>query len=58
VDAEDARLVAGGRDDAPLIRAAATDDDRLATELRAITLLDRGKERVEVDVEDRPTWYA
>ena len=54
VDAELARLVARGADDAPLVRTAAADDDRLAAQLRAVALLDRGEERVEVDVQDRP----
>ena len=53
VDAELAGLVACGTDDAPLVGSAATDDHRLAAERRVVALLDRGEERIEVDVEDR-----
>ena len=54
VDAEAARLVAGGRHDAALVRPAPAHDHRLAAQLGAIALLDRREERVEVDVEDGP----
>jgi hypothetical protein len=54
VDAESARLVARGADDAAIAGPAPTDDDRLAEELRAIALLDRREERVEIDVQDGP----
>jgi hypothetical protein len=54
VDAEDAGLVARRADDATLVRATAADDHRLAAQLRPIALLDGCKERVEVDVENRP----
>ena len=49
-DAELAGLVARGRDDAPLARAA--DRDRLAAQLRIVPLLDRRVEGVHVDVDD------
>ena len=59
VDAEPPRLVARGRDDAARVLAAgAADDDRPAAQLRPVALLDRGEERVEVDVEDRPRGHA
>ena len=54
VDAERPRLVARGGHDAPTARIAA-DDDGLATQLGAVALLDRGEERVEIDVEDGST---
>ena len=53
-DAEHARLVRRGADDAAIVRPAAADDDRLAAQRRVVALLDRGEERVEVDVQDRP----
>ena len=46
-----ARLVARGADHAPVAEAA--DDDRPAAQARVVELLDRGEERVEVDVQDR-----
>src|SRR5262249_42458000 len=49
--AERTRLVARGGDHAAPLRVAA-DDDRLAFELRIVTLLDGPVERVHVDVED------
>src|SRR5690348_3499340 len=52
MDAELARFV-GGRGDDPA-RPGATDDDRLAAELRTPAQLDRDEERVHVDVEDDP----
>src|SRR5688500_3447093 len=51
VDAELARFVRARRDDAAARRA--TDENRLAAQLRIIALLDGRVERVEVDVEDR-----
>ena len=50
VDAIGARHVAGGRDHATL---AAADDQRLVVERRVVALLDRGVERVAVDMRDR-----
>ena len=49
-DAELARLVGGGRDDRA--RPGAGDDHRLALQLRAPDQLDRGVERVAVEVGD------
>ena len=46
-----ARLVARGRDDAPVAEPA--DDDRPAPQRRVRELLDRREERVEVHVQDR-----
>ena len=51
MDAERARLVARGGDDAAAIRLAA-DRERLAAQRRVVALLDRRVERVHVDVED------
>jgi hypothetical protein len=51
MDAELARLVAAGADDAARVRVAA-DDHGLAAQLRMVALLDRREERVEVDVDD------
>ena len=58
VDAELARLVRGRRYDAPLVRPAAADDDGLAAQLRTVALLDRGEERIQVDVEDDALAHA
>ena len=53
VDAEPPRDVVRRRDDAAAVRIAA-DDERLVAERRVLELLDRGEERVEVEVrEDR-----
>ena len=49
-DAEGARHVAAGRDDAAL---AAADDHRLVGERRVVALLDRGVEGVAIDMRDR-----
>ncbi len=38
--------------DTTIVRPAAADDDRLAAQLGPVALLDRGEERVEVDVQD------
>ena len=51
VDAEFARLVAGGAHH-PTLRRRRPDDDRLAAQRRIVTLLDRGLERIHVQVED------
>ena len=52
------RLVGRGADDAAGRRPAAADDHGLAAELRAVALLDRGEERIEIDVEDRRHRHA
>ena len=53
VDAELPRDVVRGRDDAAAVRVAA-DDERLLAQLGVLELLDRGEERVEIEVrEDR-----
>ena len=52
MDAELARLVAAGADDAARSRFA-TDDHGLAAQLRVVALLHRREERVEVHVDDR-----
>ena len=54
VDAEAARDVVRGRDDAAPARVAA-DDERLRAELRVLELLDGRVERVEVEVRDDHT---
>ena len=54
MNAEHPGLIARRADDATIVRPAAADDDRLAPQLRVIALLDRGEERVEIDVEDDP----
>jgi hypothetical protein len=51
VDPEAPRGVVGSGDDAAPARVAA-DDERLRAELRALELLDRRIERVEVQVSD------
>ncbi len=51
VDAELARVVVRGRHDAAPARIAA-DDERLLAELGVLELLDRGIERVEIEVRD------
>src|SRR2546423_10644999 len=58
MDPERSRLVAGRADPAAVVRSATADDDRLATELGMVALLDGGEERVEVDVEDRALGHA
>jgi hypothetical protein len=50
MDAEAPRLVAGGRHDAALARAA--DRDRLAPQLGIVPLLDRCIEGIEIDMHD------
>ena len=50
-DAERARLVAGGRDDAALLGIAA-DGDRTSAQLRLVALLNGRVEGVHVDVQD------
>jgi len=52
VDPGFARLVRCGRHDAPALVTA--HDHRLPTELRAIEDLDRGVERIEIQVQDAP----
>ena len=52
MDPEAARLVAGGRHHPALVGRAAAHDDRPAAQLRSVALLDGGKERVEIDVQD------
>jgi hypothetical protein len=52
VDPKSARLVRSSADDAPPFGAAA-DDDRPATEIRPIALLDRRIESVHVHVQNR-----
>jgi hypothetical protein len=47
-DAAGFRLVAGRQHD------ARTDDDRAAAQPRIVSLLDRGEERIDVRVQDRP----
>ena len=49
VDAEAARDVVRGRDDAPAVRVAA-DDERLSPQLGLLQLLHGGEERVQVEV--------
>ena len=51
MDAELPRGVVRGRDDAAAVRVAA-DDERLSPQLRVLQLLDRGEERVEIEVRD------
>ena len=51
VDAERARLVARGGDDAAAVGLSA-DGERLAAQRRVVALLDRRVERVHVDVEN------
>jgi hypothetical protein len=51
MDAEAARDVVRGRNDATPVRVAA-DHERLRAELRLLELLDGRKERVEVEVGD------
>jgi hypothetical protein len=51
VDAKNARLVAGGRDDAALVRPAA-DGERLAAQRRVVALLDRRVKRIHIDMQD------
>src|SRR5258706_15505415 len=53
MDAERARFVRGGGDDAAVARPATPDDHRLAAVLGMVALLDGRVERVEVAVEDR-----
>ena len=53
MDAEAARDVVRGRDDAAAVRVAA-DDERLRAQLRVLELLDGGIERVEGEVRDDP----
>src|SRR5439155_13371033 len=50
-DAKCSRLVAGGGDDAALVGIAA-DGDREAAKRRVVALLDRGVERIHIDMED------
>src|SRR5262249_23660642 len=57
VDAELARHVVRSRDDAATARVAA-DDERLRPELRVLQLLDRGVERVEIEMRDDHPWEA
>jgi len=49
-DAEDPRLVAGGRNHTPTADPA--DDYRLAAQTGLVTLLNPGKEGIEIDVQD------
>ena len=51
VDAEGSCRVVGRRHDAPPVRVAA-DDERPSSELGVLELLDRGKERVQVEVRE------
>jgi hypothetical protein len=57
VDAELTSLVAGGRDHAAPL-GIPSDDDRLATQPRVVTGVDRGVEAVHVAVEDAATGSA
>jgi hypothetical protein len=52
VDTENPGLVGCGRDNAPPVPGKAPYDDRLSFEIRVITLLDTGKESVQVGMEE------
>jgi hypothetical protein len=58
MDTERSGLVRGGCDDLAWSSrvSIAADDDRQAGEFRSATNLDRGKELVQVDVQDPGVW--